>query len=746
MSNEIQKIQRVEKIPGAKKMNRVRNIALASILAAGIVGAPYLTAQTANADAGSTTTTVQSNTASTSSSTDSMTKEETVYVFNKADGSVKNTIVSDWLKNGDGAATLNDVSTLTNIKNTEGDQAFAQNGSDVTWAANGSDIYYQGNTTQEPPVTMKITYSLDGVEMTPDQIAGKSGKVTIRFDYTNNSTSVQNGMTTYTPFVVVTGLQLANDNFCNVEVTNGKLLNDGEHTSIAGYALPGMQDNLGVSKDTLDVPDYFEITADATDFKMDTTATVITNDLLSNTDTSKIDTSTVADSLNQLQSAMTQLLDGSSTLTDGLSQLAAGSATLGEGLDSATDGTKKLESASTQVNDGLDQLKNGTDTQTGLVDAVDSLGDDDDTTNTTLLGGTNLINAGLASLQTQLDTSLDTATTAIDNQLIGSASKGTGLDYAVASIGDASTNGTLLYGANMASTYIGNAFTATQAAGSDLTDVGTDLTDAGTQMYALSQNQAFMQSLASNPTAAQAFQSLKTDVTNAGGSATSAGTNTKNAGTAEYVAKTVLDGGTIPGVGTVTGVIPGLTSLKTGLSQAEAGLTQLSTSLKSGKTAVDNGIGQLETGVTTLKKSLILMRDGGQISATKSSKGLQGAVDALGGANTDGTLIYGETAIGNGLSSLFSGLTKASDGSDTLTENLNTAEQGSATLSDGLRQFDEEGVQKLLDAYNDNLAGLSDRVQATVDAAKAYNNFTGKSSEISGSVKFIYETDAINED
>ena len=33
---------------------------------------------------------------------------------------------------------------------------------------------------------MKITYTLDGKTVTPDEIKGKSGKVTIRFDYTNN--------------------------------------------------------------------------------------------------------------------------------------------------------------------------------------------------------------------------------------------------------------------------------------------------------------------------------------------------------------------------------------------------------------------------------------------------------------------------------------------------------------------------------------------------------------------------------
>ena len=48
-----------------------------------------------------------------------------------------------------------------------------------------NDIYYQGNITKELPVDMKITYTLDGKTVSPEELAGQSGQVTIRFDYTN---------------------------------------------------------------------------------------------------------------------------------------------------------------------------------------------------------------------------------------------------------------------------------------------------------------------------------------------------------------------------------------------------------------------------------------------------------------------------------------------------------------------------------------------------------------------------------
>ena len=102
------------------------------------------------------------------------------------DGTPNEVIVSDWLKNHSGAATLEDVSDLKDIENVKGDETFTQ-GADgaLTWQADGNDIYYQGTTDKELPIDMKMTYYLDGKEISPEDLAGKSGKVTIRMDYTN---------------------------------------------------------------------------------------------------------------------------------------------------------------------------------------------------------------------------------------------------------------------------------------------------------------------------------------------------------------------------------------------------------------------------------------------------------------------------------------------------------------------------------------------------------------------------------
>ena len=132
-------------------------------------------------------------------------KDETVYVLCNTDSSVKNVVVSDWLKNAPALSSISDISDLEDIVNVKGNEEFAQNGESLDWTANGSDIYYKGTTNKELPADVNITYYLDGREIAPADLAGKSGHVTIRWDYKNKQkvTKEINGKKTeiYVPFM-----------------------------------------------------------------------------------------------------------------------------------------------------------------------------------------------------------------------------------------------------------------------------------------------------------------------------------------------------------------------------------------------------------------------------------------------------------------------------------------------------------------------------------------------------------------
>lgn len=292
-------------------------------------------------------------------------KDESVYLISDANGNVNKTIVVDHLKNKDKKDTLEDASNLSDIENVKGKEKFTQSGDKLTWQAGGKDIYYQGTATEEPPVTQKVTYYLDGKEISPEDLAGKSGKVKICFDYTNTTsyTETVNGekQTVSVPFAAITGLVLG-DGFENIEVTNGKAEVSDSSSVVLGYALPGLKDSLGIKDKDLDgdvnIPEYMEMTADVKNFSMPAAMTFVVNasDYVS---TDGIDTSDLDDMINDLKDASTQLQDGSKTLAEGTDTLADGLSTLQSKLGTFASGVGTLQSGLKTYTDGVSTLSGG---------------------------------------------------------------------------------------------------------------------------------------------------------------------------------------------------------------------------------------------------------------------------------------------------------------------------------------------------------------------------------------------------
>ena len=337
-------------------------------------------------------------------------KDESVYLISDANGNVNKTIVVDHLKNKDKKDTLEDASNLSDIENVKGKEKFTQSGDKLTWQAGGKDIFYQGTATGEPPVTQKVTYYLDGKEISPEDIAGKSGKVKIRFDYTNTTsyTETVNGekQTVSVPFAAVTGLVLG-DGFENIEVTNGKAEVSDSSSVVLGYALPGLKDSLGIKDKDLDgdvnIPEYMEMTADVENFSMPAAMTFVVNasDYVS---TDGIDTSDLDDMINDLKDASTQLQDGSKTLAEGTDTLSDGLSTLQSKLGTFASGVGTLQSGLKTYTDGVSTLSGGLNTlgnSTGaLVSGADKLN-----------SGAGQLASGSATLKDGLKTYTDGAST-----------------------------------------------------------------------------------------------------------------------------------------------------------------------------------------------------------------------------------------------------------------------------------------------------------------------------------------------
>jgi hypothetical protein len=278
-----------------KKYSRVLAGILAVLLSAGCTGL-YAAAQSDSSSAADSTASTTKNESDkkdtkdtkkadkSDSDTEKQAKEETVYVITDASGNKTKTVVSNWLKNPQGVKKLEDVSDLTDIENVKTDEGFTANGDKLTWDTEGGDIYYKGYTDKALPVDVKVTYTLDGKEIKPEDLAGKSGKLTVRYDYTNNDkkTVKINGKKTdiYVPYLMATTAILDTNVYSNVEVTNGKLISDGSRQILIGVAMPGLTKSLDLQdNEDIEIPEYVEFTADVKDFESTTSLTVATSDI-----------------------------------------------------------------------------------------------------------------------------------------------------------------------------------------------------------------------------------------------------------------------------------------------------------------------------------------------------------------------------------------------------------------------------------------------------------------------------------
>ena len=308
-----------------------------------------------------------------STDTQDVYKEETVYVNADATGNSDEVTVSDWLKNsGSVSGNLTDESILKEIKNVKGDETFTENGDQLTCNTAGEDIYYQGTTDKELPVSVKLTYFLDGKEVKPDELKGKSGHLKIQVQYTNNEkkTVTVDGKEeeVYTPFVMMTGMILPNETFSNVTIDNGKVISDGSRNIVVGFGIPGLKDSLDLDEETtkeaedkgVTIPENFEMEADVTDFTMSSTFTVALTDLLDDMDMDNIiDVDSLKDSLNELEDAALELVSGSGTLADGASTLADGVSSYTAGADELNAGIQKYLGSNGELNGSVTEYVNG---------------------------------------------------------------------------------------------------------------------------------------------------------------------------------------------------------------------------------------------------------------------------------------------------------------------------------------------------------------------------------------------------
>jgi putative membrane protein len=635
-------------------------------------------------------------------SVDDTTKDETVYVIADSKGNAGKVIVEEWLKNKDGSATIEDKSDLDDITNVKGDETFTQNGENLTWQANGSDIYYEGTSDKEVPVSETVTYYLDGEEIEPEELAGKSGKVTIRFDYENHEKTVvtKDGedYEVYVPFTVLTGM-VVDDSFTNIEVTNGKVISDGKNNIVVGFAMPGLKESLESDESDFDsdieFPDHVEISADVEDFSLEMTATIAMSGLLSDLSLGDMDLSSLEDSINELSDGSEQLEDGSKQIKDGLS-------TLKESMETFTSGASDLKDGINDYTDGAKQINDGLSTLNSSVGTLSSGA-------TTLDASAKTIAEGVKKLDTALNTEMtDAEKTAAKKQVDAQFSEN-------------STAYKLIYQAAKSN------FTSTMTSDATVSQIQTGISGVGLTSDGVVA--ALAEYYATNgftdPTSGTSYSASKckekvpgTDTTYA---AYFASTVLKGA-LAQGIASGIADGGADAVGKSVTSAcktaaesaaIQGAESAKkTIAAQIEAVDKTSGYSLVTGTSALSSGISTLAAGVPELVSGVSQLAEGSK------------------------TLVSNNEKLKSGASQLADGAVKIAEGVDKL-------DDGAGDLYDGMVTFNEEGISKLVDAFNGDAKDLLNRIDAVITAGENYDTFTGLTEDQVGSVKFIIKTDAV---
>lgn len=633
-------------------------------------------------------------------------KEETVYVIANADGSPQKLIVSDWLKNAMGSEAIEDSTELTDIVNVKGDESFKQKeGSLGVWDAAGNDIYYQGNIQKELPVDMKVTYHLNGKAVSPDELAGQSGKVTIRFDYTNRQKeSVMVGEKEeelYVPFVLLTSMVLDNENFHNIEVSNGKIINDGERTIVMGYAMPGLKDNLDIGSEDfdigeLDIPEYVELTADVTDFELATTLTVATNEIFGDMD---IDTQEKMDELSEdmddLEEAMNELMDGTAELYDGVLELS-------DGTDELTDGINELDDGAGELNDGASSLKSGAGE---LVDGVAQLA------------------AGLSTLVSNNDTLRAGAKQMFEAVLSGATAQLQANDaiknYVPAGGLTIENYATVLNNIIAALTPSNTALLANMA------EEAPVILDMNEEQEVNIQNgdQQREETDASEPTEVNSEKEEQEE--------TELPTQDEEAEEKQEEVDEELEQNT---------------DKKQPEQEIQAFVQEKETVLVQTASADQAALEQLAKAKAALEELKVKLDAcnsfyQGMLAYTAGvAQANQGAQALLDGAKK---LRSGASELKDGTSELKDGTKELRDGGQELKDGVVELKDGSLELKDGTIEFNDEGIQKLLDMFNGDLQELSDRMNAVKSAANSYQSFSGISDGVQGNVRFIYKTAAI---
>ena len=645
-------------------------------------------------------------------------KSETVYSNLDSNGKAYKTIVSTQLTNEDKLNEITDISNLLNIENTNGDETFKKEGNQVIWDSNGNNIYYKGESDKQLPVECKITYELNGEEISAEELKGKSGNVKIKINYTNNEKHIVsvNGkqVTMYTPFIIVAGTKIDNAKNKNIQITNGKIVDNGESTLAVGIAMPGMQENIGISKSKIDIPEEIEISMETEDFEMGNIIAVVAVKGIDEDLTS--DLNSMYSQISELSNASNKIVAGANQLKDGTTELVNGVDQLKEGTGTAYAGSKQIKN---EVEESTKNLKNDNtpaiDSKTlesikaQAMQSATLTAEQKAAISSQAKEGATLTAEQKAAISEQAKEGA-TLTTEQKAAISEQAKEGATLTTEQKKVISAKAKEGATITKEQKEKIKAEArksvtFTEEQRE-AIIAQAPATLTDEEKQLIVtIAQNTAYK---TAEETALAVAQNIATQ-------------------TAEKTAQTVAQS------------IATQTAEKTALTVAQSTATQ--TAEKTAQTVAQSTATQTaEKTAQAVAQSTATQTAGETATQTATQVGNQAK------QKFTNQVVSQMSTLGSALSELTNGLETIDNGVSALAVGTNKLDNGALQLASGVKTFNDQGISKINNLVNGDLRNFASRLEKINELANEYNNYAGIQDGTEGEVRFIMIVDGTSQD
>ena len=189
------------------------------------------------------------------------------------------------------------------------------------------------------PLNVVVSYKLDSKAVSPEEIAGASGKVAIDIDYQGKESN----------FKAITFMLLDKKHFSDITVETGKIVSDGDKSVVIGIT---------------SVPGTLHIEANSSDFEIKAMYAVASDSITGDIDIEDfapifgINVSNIKNTIKELQSVNSMNSSENMSLSEGIGELTNGMNQLSDGLTELDNNSAQLIVGSKQVFQALIDMAN----------------------------------------------------------------------------------------------------------------------------------------------------------------------------------------------------------------------------------------------------------------------------------------------------------------------------------------------------------------------------------------------------